>query len=100
MLGMSPASGAFLKPEKIPALNVSQMLALESALGRNLTVIWGPPGTGKTHTIGTIAQYLHDFSRSVLIVSHTNTAVDQAIRHIASALPEYLERGDSIWDRV
>jgi hypothetical protein len=69
-------------------LNDQQLQALESALGRNLTVIWGPPGTGKTHVIGTIAEQLHQRARTVLIVSHTNTAVDQAIRHIAKALKD------------
>ena len=93
MLGASPVSGSPKKPETIPLLNESQILALESALGRNLTVIWGPPGTGKTHTIGTITQFLHASARTVLIVSHTNTAVDQAIKHVAKAMPEHLEQG-------
>ena len=74
----------------------SQMLALESALGRNFTAIWGPPGTGKTYTIGTIAQFLYESARTVLIVSHTNTAVDQAIKEVAKAMPENLEQGDVI----
>jgi len=93
MLGTSPVSGNSMRPEETFRLNDSQMCALESALGRNLTVIWGPPGTGKTHTIGTIAQCLHGRSRTVLIVSHTNTAVDQAIKHVATAMPEHLEQG-------
>ena len=93
MLGTSPVSGSPMRPEETLRLNDSQMRALESALGRNLTVIWGPPGTGKTHTIGTIAQCLHGRARTVLIVSHTNTAVDQAIKHVAAAMPEHLEQG-------
>jgi len=93
MLGTSPVSGNSMRPEEILRLNDSQMRALESALGRNLTVIWGPPGTGKTHTIGTIAQCLYGRARTVLIVSHTNTAVDQAIKHVAAAMPEHLEQG-------
>lgn len=93
MLGASPVSGSPRNPGESLPLNDSQKRALESALGRDLTVVWGPPGTGKTHTIGTIAQYLHNCARTVLIVSHTNTAVDQAIKHVAAAVPEHLETG-------
>ena len=95
MLGTSPVSGSPVAPASTPKLklNEGQTCALESALGRNLTVIWGPPGTGKTRTIGAVAHSLHDSKRTVLIVSHTNTAVDQAIKHVARAMPEYLEQG-------
>ena len=74
-------------------LNESQHIALESALGRNLTYIWGPPGTGKTHTIGTISKHLYDADRSVLVVSHTNNAVDQAIKFVAETLADDLDSG-------
>lgn len=93
MLGMTPVAG---KPYKIadkPSLNNEQLNALQSALGRNLTVIWGPPGTGKTHTIGTITEYLFKQSRSVLLVSHTNIAVDQAVKHVANTIKEKLSEG-------
>ena len=41
--------------------------------------MWGPPGTGKTTVIGQIIDELYKHDRSVLVVSHTNTAVDGAI---------------------
>ncbi len=93
MLGSAPVDG---KPYKItdkPTLNDEQLNALQSALGRNLTIIWGPPGTGKTHTIGTITEYLYKQSRSVLLVSHTNIAVDQAVKHVAKTIKEKLPEG-------
>ncbi len=94
MLGNAPVSGAPERPASEPTkLNQHQREALESALGRNLTVIWGPPGTGKTHTIGTITEYLNIASRTVLLVSHTNTAVDQAIKHVAKAMESQLTEG-------
>jgi hypothetical protein len=93
MLGMKPVEGSPFLPESLPSLNEGQRKALGSALGHNLTFIWGPPGTGKTYTIGTIAEYLHNASRSVLLVSHTNIAVDQAIRHVADALKQELSDG-------
>jgi len=96
MLGSAPASGKPKKSPDVPKLSESQMRALESALGRNLTVIWGPPGTGKTYTIGTIAKCLYTSARTVLIVSHTNIAVDQAITQVAKAMPDKLEQGTVI----
>jgi hypothetical protein len=93
MLGMTKVSGTPKKPLGEPLVYPDQMRALESALGRNLTVIWGPPGTGKTHTIGVIAEQLYQMARTVLVVSHTNTAVDQAIKHIAKSLEAHLEQG-------
>ena len=70
----------------VPHLNLGQTRAVSSSVGRNITFIWGPPGTGKTHTIGTLAEQLFALKRSVLLVSHTNTAVDQALLHISNAL--------------
>jgi hypothetical protein len=99
MLGNAPVVGYPQSPLVTPSvpLNERQLSALKSALGRNLTAIWGPPGTGKTRTIGTIAQSLMQERRSVLVVSHTNTAVDQAIMHVATAIkssdPKQLEDG-------
>ncbi len=93
MLGNVTVSGAPKKPTFLPKLNQNQLNALESALGRDLTVIWGPPGTGKTHTIGTITKHLNIASRTVLLVSHTNAAVDQAIKHVASSMKDQLADG-------
>ncbi len=97
MLGKSPVCGKPQDAPDIPAgLFNAQKAAVRSALGRNLTVIWGPPGTGKTRTIGSIAQCLFNSGRSVLVVSHTNIAVDQAIRHVAEALKEQVDLGKII----
>ena len=93
MLGSTPVTGNSTTVNDNLKLNKNQLYALQSALGRDLTVIWGPPGTGKTYTIGTIAEYLNKDSRSVLLVSHTNIAVDQAIKHVANSMKEQLEEG-------
>lgn len=57
----------------------SQSRAVQEALSNDITYIWGPPGTGKTTVIGQIIDELYKHDRSVLVVSHTNTAVDGAI---------------------
>ena len=59
-----------------------QTKAVHSALTRDITFIWGPPGTGKTSVIGQIIMELFRHDRSVLIVSHTNIAVDGAIEKV------------------
>jgi len=93
MMGKVPVSGNPVSLNENLKLNQSQLNSLQSALGRDLTVIWGPPGTGKTYTIGTITEYLHKASRTVLLVSHTNTAVDQAIKHVAKSMKDQIHEG-------
>ena len=61
-----------------------QTKAILSALTRDITYIWGPPGTGKTSVICQIIMELNRHDRSVLIVSHTNIAVDGAIDKVDS----------------
>lgn len=81
----APVSGEPL-PIEISDLNHQQNQALACSLGLNTTFIWGPPGTGKTRTIGVIGEQLYRRARSVLLVSHTNIAVDGAIKQIAERI--------------
>jgi AAA domain len=42
-------------------------------------ILWGPPGTGKTHTLGKqVASCLTDPSERILVISTTNRATDAA----------------------
>ncbi len=85
---------AALPESELIGLNARQIEAVSSSLSRNLTFIWGPPGTGKTRTIGAIGAQLLRANRSLLMVSHTNTAVDQALLNIAKqAKPEAMQEG-------
>lgn len=75
-----------------------QDLAKERALNSPITVIWGPPGTGKTHTMSEIAISLLKKGKTVLLVSHSNVSVDGVAAKIASLLREqkqeqYLKEG-------
>src|SRR5262249_29632541 len=92
ILGKASPSG---EPEekRFDGLNERQSAAVASALARDTTFIWGPPGTGKTQTIGTIGEQLVRQERSVLVVSHTNSAVDQALLKIAEQLGDDLVDG-------
>lgn len=69
-------------------LNEQQNSALTSALQNNITYIWGPPGTGKTHTIGHIISNFVRAGKSVLMVSHTNSAIDTALIKLYQLLPD------------
>lgn len=55
--------------------NLSQKEALESALANSISVINGPPGTGKTQTILNIVSNLVIAGKSVAVVSNNNEAV-------------------------
>jgi superfamily I DNA/RNA helicase len=49
-------------------------------------ILWGPPGTGKTYSIGQqVASVLDDPSERILIVSTTNKAVDGAALQVGKA---------------
>lgn len=69
-------------PEIAAHFTLAQRKAIISGLSNNITYIWGPPGTGKTSVIGTLITELFKAGRSVLLVSHTNTAVDGAIKKV------------------
>lgn len=69
--------GPLLKTS-IPASEVpkGQDAAKEHVLHNPITVIWGPPGTGKTHTMAEIAIDFIKKGKTVLVVSHSNVSVD------------------------
>jgi DNA replication ATP-dependent helicase Dna2 len=64
-------------------------------LDREFGFLWGPPGTGKTYTVGAIlAAYLRQRPQArILILSTTNWAVDIALLAVDRSLEE-LERTD------
>ncbi len=61
----------------LPALlSKSQLSAIRNSTNKSLSLLTGPPGTGKTYTLSSIA--LNNFlnKKSVLIVSSNDTALD------------------------
>ena len=72
--------------ENIPTLNESQNAALAASMTYPLTFIWGPPGTGKTHTVVVIlTQLLKALPDSrFLVTAPTHNAVDNLLRRFIS----------------
>ncbi len=70
-------------------LNKEQLAAVNRSLSQSITFIWGPPGTGKTHTIGKLVEELVNRGDRVLVTSHTNVAVDTALLKAVEKLSSY-----------
>jgi hypothetical protein len=68
------------------ALNQYQKDAVQMAMHRSLSLIWGPPGTGKTHALAMLAIKHLQAGRKVLLVSNSNAAVDVAMQAICQRL--------------
>ena len=85
--------------DPIEGVDSGQAAAIEHALRDQITVIWGPPGTGKTHTMADIAIRLLSMGKTVLAVSHSNISVDGVVSKVAElmrnrGLDDQLARGD------
>ncbi|MEB6550013.1 AAA domain-containing protein [Heyndrickxia sporothermodurans] len=49
-----------------------------------VTFVWGPPGTGKTYTLARVAANKYFKEKRVLILSHSNKAVDVLMNEVLS----------------
>lgn len=73
--------------------NNSQKEAIKNALNHKVSVIEGPPGTGKTTTILSIIANLINERKKVIVVSKNNTAVNNIIEEFQKmGLPEFYIR--------
>lgn len=72
---LSPSNGGTINPYFFPfGFNLSQRQAAFAAFSNNLSVIEGPPGTGKTQTILNIIANAVLHGQSVAVVSSNNSA--------------------------
>jgi superfamily I DNA and/or RNA helicase len=67
-------------------LTNDQKEAVRVSLSRRTTFLWGPPGTGKTVTLSAIAWELFRNNKRVLILSHTNHAVDGVLEALCKRI--------------
>jgi superfamily I DNA/RNA helicase len=62
---------------------------LNNLWNHSWSILWGPPGTGKTFTTGLqIASVLDDLEERILVVSTTNRATDAVALSIGNAVKE------------
>jgi len=59
-----------------------QKEAVRRCLNNQVTFLWGPPGTGKTTTLTTVAWNLFRENKRVLVIAHTNRAIDRFIEEL------------------
>ncbi len=78
----------YFSPKLDEIRNESQTDAIEKSLKNNITYVWGPPGTGKTATLGFVIGNLLSRGKRVLFVSNTNRAVDVGLLSVMDALYE------------
>lgn len=72
-------------PVGISSLNDSQNRAVETVLAaRDIAIIHGPPGTGKTTTLVQAVRLLSEREGAVLVTAPSNTAVDLLTERLAA----------------
>ncbi|CAI2078992.1 exonuclease V subunit alpha [Serratia fonticola] len=73
-------------------LNTSQEAAVAHGIERGLTMIWGPPGTGKTNTLAAIlhAMVFHAVSQHqplrILVTGPTYKAIEEVVNRVVKFL--------------
>ncbi|RLV92669.1 DNA polymerase alpha-associated DNA helicase A [Spathaspora sp. JA1] len=66
-----------------PCLNESQKQAIEFAINKSdITIIHGPPGTGKTYTLVELIQQLTNLGEKVLVCGPSNISVDTILERL------------------
>ncbi len=86
LLGEKPANFTDINhPVTVPALNASQNDAVNAILAaRDVAVVHGPPGTGKTTTLVQAVKLLCETEPTVLVCAPSNTAADLLTERLAN----------------
>jgi hypothetical protein len=78
-------------------MTAGQQQAISRGVGSELCLVFGPPGTGKTRTLGSLVAELHARGRRVLVTAHTNTALDTAMNSVVDAVgPTVVQSGQVV----
>ena len=65
-------------------ISTGQNAAFRKAAEDPITIVWGPPGTGKTHTLADISLDNIEQGNRVLMLSYSNVSVDGALLAVAN----------------
>lgn len=88
ILGVYLTTGAIAPKDAVAmpifpfGFNLSQKRAVETAMANSISIIEGPPGTGKTQTILNIIANIVYQGQNVAVVSGNNSATDNVIEKI------------------
>ena len=78
----------------ITELNPPQLEAVKFALSaRDIAILHGPPGTGKTTTVAEIIYQAVQSGQRILACAPSNTAVDNLLEKLVSKMPSVLRIG-------
>ncbi|KAJ3096981.1 hypothetical protein HK100_005459 [Physocladia obscura] len=68
------------------ALNESQVAAINTSLQNKISLIWGPPGCGKTHTIAALISQIIESNpdETILVTAPTHYSVDNILAQFLS----------------
>lgn len=91
ILSNKPAGQGTLALQPQPAVvptNFSQDQAISAALERSVTVVTGPPGTGKSQVLVNAVAAAMEAGESVLFASKNNQAVDVVFQRLMAINPE------------
>jgi superfamily I DNA and/or RNA helicase len=73
--------------------NPSQKKSIEAALNNRISIIEGPPGTGKTTTILSVIANLVYKNKKVVVVSKNNSAIDNVVEELGKMpIPDFFIR--------
>jgi DNA replication ATP-dependent helicase Dna2 len=83
-------------------LNTSQWKAWQRAMTHRLTLVWGPPGTGKSRTLANVvlgavtAAAYENRGLRILVTAQTFSAVENVLKPIAETM-QALAPGTPVW---
>lgn len=68
-------------------LNQSQRDAISHSLANEISIIHGPPGTGKTYTLVELIKQLYEKGERILICGPSNISVDTILERLDNVVP-------------
>lgn len=70
-----------------------QLEAIHTAMGSEITWIWGPPGCGKSYTLAPIIEAFYKQGKRILVCANTNRAVDTLLVKLCKNLEKLEDHG-------